>query len=340
MTADIQRGVDWPVARFIDNNDGTVTDSLSGLIWLKNANCYGSKEWSQALIDVRAISNGQCGLVDGSKPGDWHLPNRKELYSLLDFSTYYPSLPAGHPFINVENSYWSSTNYLGVTSQAWAINLNDGGSTFSSPKHNVFPFWPIRNTTSEPQWAYPILPYVPGSYAGRSFFYDSNQLGEDINLAEKTPIHAIGPGVIKKYSRAQGYVELVAVVEHNLGIFYDFTNAYGDVVTTRYILSIYGHLRKCKERGDNSMCTGLKVGDQVTPETVIGYVNNSSHPDRVPPDPNGDGLEHLHMGIRLSDATTAQARDPKAWFRGYEGRTTFGTDFAAASEVIEILMHQ
>ncbi len=33
---DLQVGVDWPLPRFTDNNNGTVTDNLTGLIWLKN----------------------------------------------------------------------------------------------------------------------------------------------------------------------------------------------------------------------------------------------------------------------------------------------------------------
>ena len=38
---DLQKGVAWPDPRFTDNSDGTVTDNLTGLIWLKNANCFG-----------------------------------------------------------------------------------------------------------------------------------------------------------------------------------------------------------------------------------------------------------------------------------------------------------
>ena len=34
-----QKGFEWPVPRFTDNENGTVTDNLTGLIWLKNANC-------------------------------------------------------------------------------------------------------------------------------------------------------------------------------------------------------------------------------------------------------------------------------------------------------------
>jgi hypothetical protein len=52
---------------------------------------------------------------------------------------------------------------------------------------------------------------------------------------------------------------------------------------------------------------------------------------------NGDGAEHLHMGIRLSNTATAKSRDPRAWFRGYERGTNFGNDFGAASSIIETL---
>ncbi len=38
---DIQAGATWPMPRFTDNSDGTVTDNLTGLTWLKNANCAG-----------------------------------------------------------------------------------------------------------------------------------------------------------------------------------------------------------------------------------------------------------------------------------------------------------
>ena len=45
------------------------------------------------------------------------------------------------------------------------------------------------------------------------------------------------------------------------------------------------------------------------------------------------------MGIRLSDAATAKARDPKYWLHGYEKNSGFGTDFAVDSEVIDVLMN-
>ena len=44
-----QKGVAWPNPRFTDNGNGTVTDNLTGLIWLKNANCFGTKKLGDGL---------------------------------------------------------------------------------------------------------------------------------------------------------------------------------------------------------------------------------------------------------------------------------------------------
>ena len=80
----LQMGVPWPVPRFRDNGDGTLTDNLTGLIWLKNANCFGSKFWADALTDCSNLADGTCGLTDGSSAGDWRLPNLNELESLAN----------------------------------------------------------------------------------------------------------------------------------------------------------------------------------------------------------------------------------------------------------------
>ena len=79
-----EKGVAWPNPRFTDNGNGTVTDNLTGLIWLKNANCFGAKDWAMALSDANTLNNGECGLTDGSVEGDWRLPNVREMQSLID----------------------------------------------------------------------------------------------------------------------------------------------------------------------------------------------------------------------------------------------------------------
>jgi hypothetical protein len=55
-----------------------VTDNLTNLIWLKNANCDGQKDWNEAETWAANLASGTCGLSDGSSAGDWRLPTKTE----------------------------------------------------------------------------------------------------------------------------------------------------------------------------------------------------------------------------------------------------------------------
>jgi hypothetical protein len=128
---DFQAGVVVPSPRFDDNGDGTVTDNLTGLTWLKDAGCLGEQTWADAIAVANALADGNvaCGLRDGSIAGDWRLPNRNELLSLIDLGTFNPSLPASHPFVNVlAPNYWSSTTLANLPLAAWVVSFNDGFS--------------------------------------------------------------------------------------------------------------------------------------------------------------------------------------------------------------------
>jgi hypothetical protein len=87
---EIQAGAPLPNPRFVDNRNGTVTDRLTGLIWLKNADCFGAVREDVALGLAKTLANGRCGLSDLSKAGDWRLPNIKELQSLIDWGFVPP----------------------------------------------------------------------------------------------------------------------------------------------------------------------------------------------------------------------------------------------------------
>jgi len=39
----LEKGVAWPTPRFTDNNNGTITDNLTKLIWMKNAQAFGGR---------------------------------------------------------------------------------------------------------------------------------------------------------------------------------------------------------------------------------------------------------------------------------------------------------
>lgn len=154
---DLQPGVAWPNPRFTNNINGTVTDNLTGLIWLKNANCFGVRIWAAALNDANTLNSGECGLTDSSQAGDWRLPNRKELLSLVDFEYYNPALSnaagtakwsSGDPFDNVQlYHYWSSTTRANFTSDAWNVGMQYGGVGYYG-KDSSYYVWPVRGGQS------------------------------------------------------------------------------------------------------------------------------------------------------------------------------------------------
>jgi hypothetical protein len=141
---ELQRGVDWPAPRFTDDGNGRVTDNLTGLIWLKLANCFGARSWADALSDANGLMTGQCSLTDGSVATNWRLPNIKELLSLVDYGEAGPALTLGHPFTSVQSSfYWSSSSAVSFLNIAWGVNINAGfvSSDFKDGGDFV---WPVR----------------------------------------------------------------------------------------------------------------------------------------------------------------------------------------------------
>ena len=141
---DKQMGATWPNPRFTDNGNGTVTDNLTGLIWLKNANCFDTKVWADALTAANTLASGACNLSDGSQAGQWRLPNRKELLSLIDRGRTQPGLPAGHPFTGVQGgNYWSSNTDASFSDFAWYVTSGSGGG-YSNYKFYDYYVWPVR----------------------------------------------------------------------------------------------------------------------------------------------------------------------------------------------------
>jgi hypothetical protein len=138
-------GISWTYNRFTDNGNGTVTDNLTGLIWLKNANCVGAQTWEWALLVSSGVCDGVCGLTDGSSLGDWRLPNVKELTSLIDYDYVDPAIHMSSIyFSNVQSApYWSSTTYAVGTVFAWFVDMSNGFVFSDSKSYNGY-VWPVR----------------------------------------------------------------------------------------------------------------------------------------------------------------------------------------------------
>ncbi|KJU84656.1 secreted protein containing DUF1566, partial [Candidatus Magnetobacterium bavaricum] len=149
----LQRGVVWPNPRFTNNTAGgnqSVTDNLTGLLWSKDAgtptvgSCTGgTKTWQEALDYVACLNKAvYLGY------SNWRLPNRKELFSLLDRGRYNLSLPLDHLFTNVQPDIYMSSTTAGLVNNIpsmWGVNIKYNGYLQPLPKSSKGYVWPVRS---------------------------------------------------------------------------------------------------------------------------------------------------------------------------------------------------
>ena len=94
--------------RFLDNKDGTVTDTQTNLMWIKNGwrmEFISALPWFEAMEKVENFKHGNFD--------DWRLPTIEEWNSLIDTNHKNPALVAPNPFENIISHmpYWSKTEY-------------------------------------------------------------------------------------------------------------------------------------------------------------------------------------------------------------------------------------
>lgn len=113
----------------VDAGNGTIVDTANNLTWLQNANCFSPQTWDTAIASSNALASGQCGLMDGSVAGDWHLPTIDELRIFTDSGLRYDTLNAAG-FVGVQPShYWSSTTSATIRTTRGAWPSTVGTST-------------------------------------------------------------------------------------------------------------------------------------------------------------------------------------------------------------------
>jgi len=129
--------------RWCDNNNGTVRDMTTGLLWLKDASGGGKYSFGYVLDMVSLMKDGDAGLTDGSAPCDWRMPTKAELVAL---TTGTEAVRSGTPraFTGVQSdSYWSS-GIEAVSDKAWYVNMGDGNVNFDYYSKNYY-VWPVRS---------------------------------------------------------------------------------------------------------------------------------------------------------------------------------------------------
>ncbi|MDH5327315.1 MAG: DUF1566 domain-containing protein [Gammaproteobacteria bacterium] len=126
--------------RFMNNGDGTVVDSLTGIVWPADGNIMSSRDpgYDREGVADDGIVTWQAALAYVAKLNeesylgynDWRLPNRNELRSLINYGVADNAVELhSNGFSNYASSYWSSSSYFSadaVSAAAWVVNMVSG----------------------------------------------------------------------------------------------------------------------------------------------------------------------------------------------------------------------
>lgn len=99
---------------YVDNNDGTVADTQTGLMWEQGEG--PTLPWQDAI--------DRCRDLRLAGHADWRLPTVAELFAIVDHDCIDPSC---HPiFRGSRETHWSSTKYRFSPDFAWSVFFFDG----------------------------------------------------------------------------------------------------------------------------------------------------------------------------------------------------------------------
>jgi len=119
--------------RFVDNGDGTITDTVTGFMWQK-----------QTTIDMNwATALNYCQNLELAGFSDWRMPGREVLRSIVDYTRYAPSLDTSFFPQSMSAAYWSSTTDHQQMDNAWVIHFQYGND-LSRKKNSLYAIRAVR----------------------------------------------------------------------------------------------------------------------------------------------------------------------------------------------------
>ncbi len=128
QTVDPNIANDTPDSRYTVHGNGTVTDTITGLIWQQ---CSMGQTGSECSVGSATIHTWDTALQladadNAAGYSDWRLPNKAELQSLVAYDRYNPSINTVVFPNTASANYWSSSPYAVYGSISWVVGFYDG----------------------------------------------------------------------------------------------------------------------------------------------------------------------------------------------------------------------
>jgi hypothetical protein len=128
--------------RFINNNDGTVTDTLTHLMWVKEDN-MGDITWHDAVVYCKNPP------IAGYKYSDWRMPTIEELKTLYDKDATGYETDCGlhvkiYPIFALTCAWVWASNTQAISAYAFSFRKGYQYSTLRLNKKS-FRALPVRN---------------------------------------------------------------------------------------------------------------------------------------------------------------------------------------------------
>lgn len=254
---------------FVDNGDGTVTDTAIGLMWQKETADF-KMNWEEAL--------SYCENLTLARYNDWRLPNERELGSLVDYDKYEPSIDTIVFPDTVSFYYWSSTTYSLDRRQACDICFEWGLSNQFDKFHQYSDGYYVRAVRGGQASSFNNLTFpLSGTLADRtvnlSFGADwpdgecdgliKKHAGVDISAVKGESVYVAKLGIVRAIVDGGTQWEKAVTIEHTSS---------NPVFTT-----VYWHIDPT-----------VTVGQTVISGQIIGNIADL-----------GDNT-HFHFGVRMS----------------------------------------
>ena len=125
----VRGGQAGSLGHLVINGDGTVTDTVAGLMW-QQVTEGATLTWETAIT--------RCETTTLGGYDDWRLPNLRELRSIVDYGRYNPAINGDYFPDTLSSDYWSSTTNAYFTDYALYVSFGYGRDNFLHKSNSYY----------------------------------------------------------------------------------------------------------------------------------------------------------------------------------------------------------